>query len=132
MCVEAVLASSLLELREPANGGEGSQARVSIEKFTICDGVGVGVGNAHPITYLRAQVESELPIEPSRVSEPKNERPVVFVFNGGPGVSSVWLHLGGVGPLRVAVPEDLDAPGQSSLPLIENPGSLFGVADLVF
>src|SRR5258708_15717049 len=28
-------------------------------------------------------------------------RPIVFVFNGGPGSSSVWLHLGAIGPRRV-------------------------------
>src|SRR6516225_8522866 len=34
------------------------------------------------------------------------DRPVTFVFNGGPGASSVFLHLGAVGPTRVAFPAD--------------------------
>src|SRR4051794_4821849 len=34
------------------------------------------------------------------------ERPVSFAFNGGPGSSSVWLHLGALGPRRVKVPDD--------------------------
>ncbi len=61
-------------------------------------------------------------------------RPVTFVFNGGPGSSSVWLHLGGVGPWRVDMGEDgLDGnAGQTPFTLAENPHSLLGVSDLVF
>ena len=33
-------------------------------------------------------------------------RPITFVFNGGPGAASVWLHLGTAGPLRVQLPEN--------------------------
>ena len=33
----------------------------------------------------------------------KSKRPLTFAFNGGPGSSSVWLHLGGLGPRRVAM-----------------------------
>src|SRR5271167_2673990 len=36
-------------------------------------------------------------------------RPVMFVFNGGPITASLWLHIGVMGPKRVAVPEDLTA-----------------------
>ena len=61
------------------------------------------------------------------------ERPIVFCFNGGPGSSAVWLHLGGLGPMRVQMSED----GQGMRPrppyiLGENPDSMFSVADLVF
>jgi carboxypeptidase C (cathepsin A) len=37
-------------------------------------------------------------------------RPVCFAFNGGPGSSSVWLHLGALGPKRVVVPDDASMP----------------------
>src|SRR5438128_2478937 len=37
-------------------------------------------------------------------------RPVCFVFNGGPGSSSVWLHLGAVGPKRVRINDDGTMP----------------------
>jgi len=40
-------------------------------------------------------------------------RPVTFLFNGGPGSSSIWLHLGGIGPQRVALLPD---GGQVSKP----------------
>ncbi len=60
-----------------------------------------------------------------------NERPVTFCFNGGPGSSSVWLHLGMLGPQRVKMnddPQPLRPPHQ----LIENPYSLLDTTDLVF
>ena len=58
-------------------------------------------------------------------------RPVTFVFNGGPGSSSVWLHLGAFGPQRVAAdPEGfrLPPPGR----LVENAETLLPLTDLVF
>jgi carboxypeptidase C (cathepsin A) len=58
-------------------------------------------------------------------------RPVVFAFNGGPGSSSVWLHLGLLGPRRVVTGDvgDLAAPPYG---LADNTESLLAVADLVF
>lgn len=58
-------------------------------------------------------------------------RPVVFCFNGGPGSSGVWLHLGGFGPKRVAMNADGTMPAPP-FSLKENPDSLLKVADLVF
>lgn len=57
-------------------------------------------------------------------------RPVTFCFNGGPGSSSVWLHLGILGPKRVHLTDNGDA-----LPpfhLVDNEFSLLDVTDLVF
>ena len=58
-------------------------------------------------------------------------RPVAFVFNGGPGASSAFLHMGAVGPQRVAFPVDGTLP---TLPpkLVQNESSWLGFADLVF
>lgn len=64
-------------------------------------------------------------------TEDVSTRPIVFAFNGGPGSSSVWLHLGVLGPRRV----DLDDEGRpTSLPgrLVDNQFSLLDQADLVF
>ncbi|GAC1659465.1 MAG: peptidase S10 [Candidatus Elarobacter sp.] len=58
-------------------------------------------------------------------------RPVTFVFNGGPGSSSMWLHLGSYGPMRIAVPSNATAPAPGT-PLLPNPDSLIDVTDLVF
>ncbi|MFC0114474.1 S10 family peptidase [Kibdelosporangium aridum] len=58
-------------------------------------------------------------------------RPVTFAFNGGPGSSSVWLHLGLFGPRRVLSGDagDLAKPPYE---LVDNPESLLRHSDLVF
>src|SRR3954467_3142504 len=58
-------------------------------------------------------------------------RPVTFVFNGGPGASSAYLHVGAVGPQRV------DFPADGALPpmppgLVQNDESWLAFSDLVF
>jgi carboxypeptidase C (cathepsin A) len=59
------------------------------------------------------------------------DRPVMFVFNGGPITASLWLHVGVMGPKRVAVPDDLTAD-PNSYRLVDNIYSPLDVADLVF
>ncbi|GIU95832.1 MAG: peptidase S10 [Gaiellaceae bacterium] len=58
-------------------------------------------------------------------------RPVTFVFNGGPGAASAYLHMGAVGPKRVDFPPDGTLP---TLPpkLVENESSWLAFSDLVF
>jgi len=59
-------------------------------------------------------------------------RPVTFLFNGGPGSGSVWLHMGAFGPKRVAIPSDGTDDGGPPYPLVANPDSLLDVTDIVF
>jgi len=59
------------------------------------------------------------------------KRPVTFCFNGGPGSSSVWLHLGMLGPKRIRFPDDA-TPLRAPYSLEENSLSLLDVTDLVF
>jgi carboxypeptidase C (cathepsin A) len=59
-------------------------------------------------------------------------RPVMFVFNGGPGSSSVWLHMGIVGPRRVVLDHDVNPTNTPPFGLADNPDTLLDVADLVF
>jgi carboxypeptidase C (cathepsin A) len=59
-------------------------------------------------------------------------RPVTFTFNGGPGSSSVWLHMGAFGPKRIAYKDD---EGHATTPpyrLVDNEASLLDTTDLVF
>lgn len=60
------------------------------------------------------------------------KRPVVFAFNGGPGSSAVWLHLGALGPRLVESTPDGTQPIQPPVTLKENPHSILDVADIVF
>lgn len=59
------------------------------------------------------------------------ERPVTFAFNGGPGSSSVWLHLGLLGPRRV-VSGDVDELRPPPYDLVDNAETLLATSDLVF
>ncbi|MGF1542904.1 MAG: S10 family peptidase [Parvularculaceae bacterium] len=68
--------------------------------------------------------------------EDARERPVAFIFNGGPGSASLWLHLGAFGPQRLKLP-GADGPGPlddgaAPYDLRENPHTILDVADLVF
>lgn len=58
-------------------------------------------------------------------------RPVTFLYNGGPGSSTVWLHMGAVGPKHVVTAGDQHMPGPP-YKLIDNPNTLLDVSDLVF
>ena len=59
------------------------------------------------------------------------ERPLTFSFNGGPGSSSVWLHLGVLGPRRVVMTDDGELPAPP-FQLTDNQYSLLDETDLVF
>ena len=64
------------------------------------------------------------------VAEPA-KRPITFTFNGGPGSSSVWLHLGAFGPKRVLM-TDKGEPTPPPYRLVDNDLTLLGQSDLVF
>jgi carboxypeptidase C (cathepsin A) len=75
----------------------------------------IGTGDVSYIAYVK----------------PGENRPITFTFNGGPGSSSIWLHLGAFGPRRIVSPEE----GGSTLPpysLVDNTESLLDLTDLVF
>ncbi|TAJ71988.1 MAG: septum formation initiator [Phenylobacterium sp.] len=63
---------------------------------------------------------------------PDPRRPVLFVFNGGPGSSSLWLHMGVVGPRRVVLDREVNPSNVPPFGVADNPYSLLDVADLVF
>jgi carboxypeptidase C (cathepsin A) len=59
------------------------------------------------------------------------KRPLTFSFNGGPGSSSVWLHMGVLGPKRVLLKDDGDLPAPP-FRLTDNEFSILDETDLVF
>jgi carboxypeptidase C (cathepsin A) len=72
------------------------------------------------------------PDEGMEENEQRRQRPITFSFNGGPGSSSVWLHLGLLGPRRVDVTDEQDRPLQPPFHLVDNEYSLLDLTDLVF
>ncbi len=81
--------------------------------------------NVFYVAYERLESEGEdaKPLDPAR-------RPITFAFNGGPGSSSVWLHLGALGPVRVKMgPEGEVLKSQGLTP---NETTWLEFTDLVF
>ncbi|MCK5750169.1 MAG: hypothetical protein KAH44_28390, partial [Oricola sp.] len=76
---------------ETVIGGERiSYKAVSGETF-LYNGAGETIGSIFSFSYFRTDAGDA------------SERPVMFIFNGGPGSASLWLHMGAVGPRRVAL-----------------------------
>ncbi len=87
--------------------------------LTLRDGQGRPTASMFYVAYV---------VEPEAGRGP---RPVTFLYNGGPGSSSMWLHMGSIGPLRVRTdsPEATHNPPYTVGP---NEQSLLGRTDLVF
>lgn len=82
------------------------------------------------IAYRKTQgpvPEGEKPVFPDPAT-----RPLTFSFNGGPGSSSVWLHLGVFGPRRVDHADDFGNPGPPPHQVVPNGFSLLDKSDFVF
>ena len=62
---------------------------------------------------------------------PAAGRPITFLFNGGPGSSSIWLHMGAFGPVRVVTADARHNP-PAPYSVVNNDQSLLDVSDLVF
>ncbi len=59
------------------------------------------------------------------------DRPIMFFYNGGPGSSTVWLHMGSLGPKHVVTSGDQHLPA-APYKLVDNAYSLLDTSDLVF
>jgi carboxypeptidase C (cathepsin A) len=60
-----------------------------------------------------------------------SKRPVTFIYNGGPGSATVWLHMGAFGPKRVVTSDDTHTPA-APYQLVNNDYSLLDASDVVF
>ncbi len=59
-----------------------------------------------------------------------SKRPITFAYNGGPGSSSLWLHMGALGPRRVVV-NDPSSNAGAPYTVVDNDYSIVDVTDLV-
>lgn len=91
---------------------------VVAEDSVLRDGAGDGIGSIFSFSYIKEAPRTE-------------QRPVIFIFNGGPGSSSVWLHMGVLGPRKVSF-RDIQPAQVPPFHLVDNPDSVLAVADLVF
>ena len=100
--------------------GERVRYRVVAGETFLRDDDGEPTASIFSTAYLREGVD-----DPA-------QRPVAFVFNGGPGSASLWLHMGVFGPQRVVLPSNAEDDGAAPFDIRENPETLLDEADLVF
>ncbi len=102
------------------SGGTDISYTVTAEEVYIRDGDDEPTASFFTISYAKTGVERA------------EDRPLTFVFNGGPGSSSIWLHFGLVGPRLIDIPSDASDPGVPPYRLKDNPWTLLRATDLVF
>ena len=84
-----------------------------------------------PIKNDKGETEAHIYFIAYAVSNPPAKRPLLFIFNGGPGAASVWLHMGAIGPRRVKMLADGSMP-PPPYRLVDNKFTWLDMADLVF
>ena len=63
---------------------------------------------------------------------PARNRPITFLYNGGPGSATMYLHMGAFGPIRVVLPQDSAHQEGAPYQIVPNENSLLDASDLVF
>jgi carboxypeptidase C (cathepsin A) len=86
---------------------------------TITNEDGETTGLMYSVSYVRSDVSD------------RSTQPVTFLFNGGPGSASMWLHMGSVGPKRVITTNGQYTP-PAPYPVVDNAETLLHRTDLVF
>src|SRR5437667_6922570 len=84
-----------------------------------------------PIKRADGKIEAEMFFEAYTLDgQEAGKRPLTFAFNGGPGSATIWLHMGALGPRRVALPPDGFLP-PAPYKVEDNPHTLLDKSDLV-
>lgn len=94
----------------------------TVGETVLLDDDGKPTASMFSISYVRTGVKAQQ----------RQQRPVLFLFNGGPGAASMWLHVGAFGPKRVKLPQDVTAQVRPPFELIDNGYTVLDVADIVF
>jgi carboxypeptidase C (cathepsin A) len=87
--------------------------------------------NADPDPKNRAAEASMFYVAYFKSDAKGTPRPLTFFYNGGPGSSTVWLHMGAFGPRRVVTADDTHTPA-APYSVVNNEYSLLDASDLVF
>jgi carboxypeptidase C (cathepsin A) len=84
-----------------------------------------------PLKSDQGEIEADIFFMAYTADRPSGTRPLMFSFNGGPGSSSVWLHMGALGPRRVRMLDDGGLP-PPPYQLVDNEHTWLDFTDLVF
>src|SRR5204863_7145351 len=108
-----------VETRHTINlAGQPLDYRAVAETIGLTDRKGEATASVYTVSYLANPPAGQ-------------QRPVAFVFNGGPGAASVFLHLGALGPRILETPPNGAVPGPP-VRLADNPATWLAFTDLVF
>jgi len=102
-------------------GGSRVEYDAALDTFEVSEPGHHPGGTVTAISYIRSGERSS--------ANPR--RPVIFAFNGGPSVPSIFLHAGLLGPERIDIPADVHASLPVRFPLVPNGDSILDTADLV-
>lgn len=134
----AMLALSPTARAEP--GSSASESDFALPAPSHRSGIFGGVRLSYVATPSFTSLRDDQGVEAAKIfsvayvksGTPATNRPVTFVFNGGPGTSSMFLHIGFAGPKKAAVPGDATGAGNAPFNLLDNPDSILDATDLVF
>jgi carboxypeptidase C (cathepsin A) len=113
--------ASFITNHEITAGGNNLKYEAIAAETYLKDDKGKPVASIWSVAYLKESVQDI------------TERPVTFVFNGGPGSASLWLHMGLFGPKLVKVKSDAsEDDGAAPYKLLDNDHALLDLTDLVF
>ncbi|MEQ5838495.1 peptidase S10 [Paraburkholderia acidicola] len=129
----------------PANSAF-DQAAVTHHSMTLNGKIVTYTATAGHLTALAPNADASKPVDKevsffyvayTQDNQPLGKRPVTFFWNGGPGSSTIWLHLGSWGPKTFQVDEASFTPDQlqtqpKSFPMVDNDVSMLDDSDLVF
>lgn len=112
---------SFISQHEGLFGGKNIKYKAIAEETYLKNESGETLASIWSVSYLREELADA------------KKRPVTFVFNGGPGSASVWLHMGMFGPHIVKVDSEAKKDdGAAPYEVIPNPEGLLDISDFVF
>ncbi len=114
-------AKSFVTKHEIINGGKSIKYKAVAAETYLKNEAGEEVAALWSVAYVQEGINDQ------------TKRPVTFVFNGGPGSSSVWLHMGMFGPQLVKLDSDAKVDdGAAPYKMVANNKGLFDLTDFVF
>jgi carboxypeptidase C (cathepsin A) len=114
-------AKSFTTKHEITSGGKSIKYNAVASETYLKNDVGESVASIWSVAYIKDGISDQ------------SKRPVTFVFNGGPGSASIWLHMGMFGPQLVKVNSNAkEDDGAAPYNLVANKNGLFDLTDFVF
>ena len=100
-------------------GGQTVSYKATAATMLLKNDSGAPIGSVYYTAYTRSDARD------------MSQRPISFIYNGGPGSASMWLHMGAFGPRRIVTTEAAPTP-PPPYQVVDNENTLLDVTDMVF